>query len=182
MKKNKIIIGLLSLIVLISVVVFAGQLIFKSDVNADVNRQSFVVSKSVKVATKKYNIQAKISYTSSNIDNNQGNSNISRGEWIQMLADKVNMKLETQGSEIEYYYSDTKKSPYGISIETARVYDILPEQNKTTFKPDDLATREFVAYTVTKAMRFGGEYTADFADSSSLKYPKIGRASCRERV
>ena len=171
MKKNKIIIGLLSLIVLISVVVFAGQLIFKSDVNADVNRQSFVVSKSVKVATKKYNIQAKISYTSSNIDNNQGNSNISRGEWIQMLADKVNMKLETQGSEIEYYYSDTKKSPYGISIETARVYDILPEQNKTTFKPDDLATREFVAYTVTKAMRFGGEYTADFADSSSLKYP-----------
>ena len=60
MKKNKIIIGLLSLIVLISVVVFAGQLIFKSDVNADVNRQSFVVSKSVKVATKKYHIQVAI--------------------------------------------------------------------------------------------------------------------------
>lgn len=169
--KNKIIISLLSLIALISIVVFAGQLMFKSDVNADENRQSFIVSKSINVATKKYNIQAKISYTSSNIDNNQGNNNISRGEWIQMLADKVNMKLETQGNEIEYHYSDTKKSPYGIAIETARVYDILPEQNKTAFKPDDLATREFVAYTVTKAMRFGGEYTADFADSSSLKYP-----------
>ena len=166
MKQNKLII-----ILLCAIFVLAGILIFKVSINADDNKQSFVVSKSIKVSNQKYNIQAKISYTSSNIDNNQGNNNISRGEWIQMLADKVNMKLETQGNEIEYYYSDTKKSPYGIAIETARVYDILPEQNKTTFKPDDLATREFVAYTVTKAMGFGGEYTADFADSSSLKYP-----------
>ncbi len=105
-----------------------------------------------------------------------------RGQWIQLLAEKFSFDLSTINAEdFDYKYADTKISQYGLAIEMADLYGILPapdsegyldpEQDIPLFRPDDTATREFAAFTVVKAMGFMGEYTITCADANSLKFP-----------
>lgn len=105
-----------------------------------------------------------------------------RGQWIQLLADKLNFDYSSVDmNEFAYKYADTQTSGYGLAIEMAEVYGILPppdsegyidpEQDIPFFRPNETATREFAAFTAVKAMGFMGEYPISCSDLSSLKYP-----------
>ena len=110
------------------------------------------------------------------------NTTYTRGQWIQLLAEKLNFDFSSVDiDEYDYKYADTEASEYGLAIEMAEAYGILPtpdsegyedpDQDIPLFRPDELATREFGAYTAVKAMGFMGEYSISCADESSLKYP-----------
>ncbi len=91
------------------------------------------------------------------------NSVVTRGKWIMMLAEMIGMNLEADLSSIDCYYADTKNSDYGVVIETAQKYHLLPEvkledehQDVPFFYPEEAVTREFAAYTVIAAMGYSG--------------------------
>ena len=102
-----------------------------------------------------------------------------RGEWIQMLAEMVDMNLDCDKEELQYHFADTEDSKYGIAIETAYAYNLLPEeklqdelQDVSYFYPDKIAEREFVAYTLSKAMGFTDDESTEFKceDKNKLNY------------
>lgn len=105
-----------------------------------------------------------------------------RGEWVQLLAEKLGMNLDADTSSIDYYYVDVQDSEYGIAIETSQRYGILPppeiedlDQDIPYFYPNEVATREFAAYTAVKAMGFDGTNSFDLSsisDYSETKYPE----------
>ena len=114
-------------------------------------------------------------------------SDYTRGEWIYALANKVGMDLNADADEVIYSYADIENSRYGVAVETAERYGILPptdlsdpEQDVPLFRPDEPATREFAAYTAVRAMGFseGTSAQSDFYnnvsswdDFSSITYP-----------
>lgn len=110
-----------------------------------------------------------------------------RGEWIYALANKIGMDLNADSDEVIYSYADIENNRYGIAVETAERYGILPptdlsdpEQDVPLFRPDEPATREFAAYTAVRAMGFseGTSAQSDFYnnvrswdDFGSITYP-----------
>lgn len=96
-----------------------------------------------------------------------------RSQWIAMLAEMVEMTAaDVNGS---YYFSDTADDVNADIIETAQAYGILPpvqtddpEQDVPKFYPDEIATREFAAYTAVKAMGFSGDHQFDISGWDDL--------------
>lgn len=91
-----------------------------------------------------------------------------RGEWVNLIAGMVEMNLGADPEKIDYYYGDTEGTTYAVAIETAQAYGLLPapvmedaDQDVPEFHPNEIATREFAAYTAVKAMGFNGDHNAD---------------------
>ncbi len=110
------------------------------------------------------------------------NTIYTRGQWIQLLADKLGFDYSSvEAEEFDYKYADTETSEYGLAIEIAEAYGILPtpdsegyldpEQDIPFFRPEATATREFAAFTIVKAMGFMGEYSILCDDVDTFKYP-----------
>lgn len=100
--------------------------------------------------------------------NEDEDNNYTRGEWIQILCEKLDINLKADPADIDYYFADTQNNQYGVAIETAQAYGILPvpdiedlEQDIPYFYPDEIATREFAAYTAVRAMGFDGSHSED---------------------
>lgn len=102
-----------------------------------------------------------------------------RAEWIAMLANMMEMNLNADPEKIVYHFADTQDIPEGIAIETAYAYGIVPdyriedeEQDVPVFEPNELATREFAAYTASRAVGFDQptENVPACNDSSELQY------------
>lgn len=142
--------------------------------------KSFDLAKTIKMGGKDYVIAATIGYTleSGGGTSPTDGSTYTRGQWIQLLTEKMGINLSTNPDDIDYFYGDTIDSPNGIAIEAAQIYGILPipnsegyadpEQDIPLFYPDEVATREFVAYTVVKAMGYEGDSTLSCSDANSL--------------
>ena len=83
-------------------------------------------------------------------------------------------------AQYDYFYGDTENYEKGDLIETANALGLLPtpdsegyedpQQDIPLFRPDDTATREFVAYTVAKGMGFYGDYELACDDLEQLTY------------
>lgn len=92
-----------------------------------------------------------------------------RGEWIDALANMVNMNLDVADVDsINYSYADLESNEHRIAIETAERYGILPKavlddesQDVPSFYPDEIATREFAAITTVRAMGFTEKITEE---------------------
>ncbi len=102
-------------------------------------------------------------------------STYTRAEWISLLVEKIDMVLLEDDEELNHYYADTVDHAYASEIETAYAYNILPpadiedlEQDVPLFYPDDIATREFVAYTAVRAMGFDGSHAYDISSWNDL--------------
>lgn len=95
---------------------------------------------------------------------------ITKGEWIKTLLEKMETSLIDVEDGFSYYYSDTKESEYGVAVETAHVRGILPKRESTIFGVNEVADREFVAYTVYYLMGFDGEYALECRDKEELSY------------
>ncbi len=136
------------------------------------------ISTTVSVNGNDMTIGAKVGYTYEPVSETP--TNYTRGEWIYMLAEKVGMSLSADPADVDYYYADTQSSSYGIAIEAAQGYGILPspdiedlEQDIPYFYPDAPATREFAAYTAVHAMGFDGTHsfdTSSWGDWNQIQY------------
>lgn len=113
------------------------------------------------------------------IPNSYYGSIYTRGEWIDKLATLIDMNLSTDAATMDHYFADTQDSEYVVAIETAYAYGILPdvvledeEQDVPCFEPNGIADREFVAYTLAKALGLQSGNADSFAcgDKSDLKY------------
>ena len=113
---------------------------------------------------------------SENIDNAES---YTRGEWMELLAAMLDMNLNTDIDSIEYYYADTQESEYAVAIETSQAYGLIPSveledenQDVPYFYPEEAATREFVAYTVAKALGYNelAVESADWSDWGDITY------------
>lgn len=105
-----------------------------------------------------------------------------RGQWIQMLAENMGMNLDIDLEHINYFFGDSKDSPYAAAIEIANAYGLIPqpeyvkdtEQDVWLFHPKKPATREFAAYTAIKAMGFEGTHKFDISkwkDLNKVRFP-----------
>ena len=109
-----------------------------------------------------------------------GEGTYTRGEWVQQLMNILELDVSSFDGSFGYYYGDTETSPYGAYIEMAEALGFLPpvtleypEDDVPVFRPDDVATREFAAYTAVTAMGFLGDYSLDpsgWADWASISY------------
>lgn len=144
--------------------------------------KSFNLTKTVKIDGKDYNIGATVSYTveTEEQEPTPADGTYTRGQWLQLLEDKLEITQIALDDDYDYVYGDSPDSPYGAVVETAQAYGLLSTPATMSadgqtaivplFNPDDSATREFVAYTVVKAMGYQGDYTLECTDKSSLLY------------
>lgn len=140
--------------------------------------QSIDISAVVSVNDSNVTFSARVSYA--HVPNHDTPVNYTRGEWIEMLAEKVGMNYSANSEQLDFYFADTKSSSYGVAIEAAQAYGILPspdiedlEQDIPFFYPDDIATREFAAYTAVHAMGFDGSHlynTTTWTDWNLIDY------------
>jgi hypothetical protein len=149
-------------------------------------QKTLEVSKAITVDEEGYSLKAVASYANkssedSDYDPIEDDSVFTRGQWIKLLTEKLDIGLIDIGEDFDYFYGDSKDSEYGTIVETAQVYGLLPypdsegyedpEQDIPLFEAERLATREFAAYTIAKGMGFEGDYTLDCSDLASLEYP-----------
>lgn len=93
--------------------------------------------------------------------------NVTRAEWIQMLAEKMGWDSST-GKDA--YYSDvTSSSSAYVSVQAAHEWKVL-KQDGGEFKPNDPATYEFAAKTSILASQF--DYSSNTGDSDDAKIIK----------
>lgn len=139
------------------------------------------LSKNILVDQTTVELKAKVEYTYVKSDDpSDDTKTYTRGEWVQMLAEKVEMNLDTDLDSLNHYYADTAGNAYEAAIEIAEKYGILPppdiedlEQDIPFFYPDEPATREFAAYTAVHAMGFNGIHSYDtnsWTDWDSITY------------
>lgn len=85
------------------------------------------LSKNILVDQTTVELKAKVEYTYVKSDDpSDDTKTYTRGEWVQMLAEKVEMHLDTDPDSLNHYYADTAGNAYEAAIEIAEKYGILP--------------------------------------------------------
>lgn len=102
--------------------------------------------------------------------------NVTRGAWITALIIQLGIDTEAEDIDIDYFFKDTRASSHGKEIEIARGLGFLPEREAAadSFKPDEIATREFVSYTAVRAIGSDGRHSfadVNWSDKASIQYP-----------
>ncbi len=111
----------------------------------------------------------------SNGNNGSSTTTYTRGEWIRLLLDKLEVEhVNVADANYVYHFTDTENGTYGVDAETAWAYSILPEENAYTpvFNEQEIVTREYAAYTVYHIMGFEGESALNCADAEKVSYKK----------
>lgn len=79
------------------------------------------LSKNILVDQTTVELKAKVEYTYVKSDDpSDDTKTYTRGEWVQMLAEKVEMNLDTDPDSLNHYYADTAGNAYEAAIEIAR--------------------------------------------------------------
>lgn len=83
------------------------------------------LSKNILVDQTTAELKAKVEYTYVKSDDpSDDTKTYTRGEWVQMLAEKVEMNLDTDPDSLNHYYADTAGNAYEAAIEIAEKYGI----------------------------------------------------------
>lgn len=107
---------------------------------------------------------------------------VTRAEWICALLKQADIK---NGTISKYHFSDIKKNATGKAIETAYASGILPGKKKSKkFYPNKAATREFIAVTAVRALRFQTDKTAfpNCKDKKKLSYPHEDKVALNQKI
>lgn len=116
-----------------------------------------------------YDLKTDISYEMINKDHVSDNY-ITRGEWINELVEEMDY-AEFDFDLSNPYFTDTENSIVKDSINYAVAYKIV-DLSSSAFKPNDYATREFIAVTTVRALGYQTTNELSCKDSFNLKYPK----------
>lgn len=88
-----------------------------------------------------------------------GEKNITRSEWVSILCKKLD--IDASGIDLastDLDYADISEDKNAVQIEAAYKYGLLPQegdsQDVPCFKPQETVTREYMAYTLSKALGF----------------------------
>lgn len=94
---------------------------------------------------------------------------VTREEWVTKLVDLFDYKMNLT----TYSFADYKDAKNPDKIETAIQYSIVDIEDNESFKPNEYATREFVAYTAINALRISNTSNGSLNcnDKNSLQYP-----------
>lgn len=94
---------------------------------------------------------------------------VTREEWVTKLVDLFDYKTNLT----TYSFADYKDAKNPDKIETAIQYSIVDIKDNESFKPNEYATREFVAYTAVNALRISNTSNGSLNcnDKNSLQYP-----------
>jgi hypothetical protein len=162
---------------------------YKINVKAEnTSNNTLYVNKSISFGEENYTFSLKVTY---DVPQQNTDKTYMRGEWIRILLDKMEIDY-TLEDDSDYYFADIEESEYGEAIETAYGYGFIPEtvyegyddpeQDVPMFFPDEIATREFVAYTVVNCLQFQTGEGLDCLDSGSLAYPEIDNVAVNQSI
>lgn len=126
-----------------------------------------LVKESIVLGEETYEFAAKVTFAAANKNVEPSGDIISRGEWIDLLIDGVQLtrNQEIDLSEEDFPFSDISQSQYKESILYALFNNIIGKDNGE-FKPNEPATREFAIDTAIKALGFdaNSEFICDDAN------------------
>lgn len=110
-----------------------------------------------------------------------------RSEWIKKLVDSF--KFELSYPDRGYAFSDIEKDKNALQIQTAYTLGLLPderldkEQDVPHFYPNKKVTREYMAYTVVKALGFElVEDDLQISDLSDTNYPEEVKLAVKTEI
>ena len=169
-QKKKKQINLMALM-LIGVTTFTSLPIGISTIKAEETNSEIseiVVNDSVNVGDKKVKISSSIKYKKLS-NSSEGKKTYTRAEWIDILVDEFGYPVNKKDASVEYSYTDIEDSVYADEIQTAKDYCLL-EADESEFKPDEPATREFMAFTVINSLGYTQDNTIECNDKEELKY------------
>lgn len=94
---------------------------------------------------------------------------VTREEWVTKLVDLFDYETNLT----TYTFADYEDATNPDKIETAIQYSIVDIKDNESFKPNEYATREFVAYTAISALRISNTSSGSLNcnDKNSLQYP-----------
>ena len=107
---------------------------------------------------------------------------VTRAEWVCALLKQADIK---NGKISKYHFSDIKKNATGKTIETAYASGILSVKKKSKkFYPNKAATREFMAVTAVRALRFQTDKTSfpNCKDKKKLGYPHEDKVALNQKI
>ena len=117
---------------------------------------------------KTYEMDIDVKYMISS-DETISNGEITREEWITQLLSVFEFSINDR----EYSFTDYAEAKNPKTIETAIQYSVIDIKDNEAFHPTEYATREFVAYSAIKALRFinTSKGVLQCSDQAILQYP-----------
>ena len=132
---------------------------------------SFEVKEGITVGGMPENVTVTVTYEM------DGTAGVTREEWLSELL-KV-LKIETQNVDVTF--DDYEKAVNAKLVQTGINMGIMPTEIDRDYvqlaRPDELADRDFLAFTAQQAlqMSYEGEERFECIDTSSLKHPEAAR-------
>lgn len=131
------------------------------------NAKMISVSTSLSVGGAPLELKGEVSYQLQEKEDPE--KTYTRGEWIHELLAIYGYAAREESAEPSY--SDIADSEYKQDIENAVFHGILIADGES-FRPDDLATREFAAVTAVRSMGYQADEEIQCADASEVTNPK----------
>lgn len=131
------------------------------------NAKMISVSTSLSVGGAPLELKGEVSYQLQEKEDPE--KTYTRGEWIHELLAIYGYAAREESAEPSY--SDIADSEYKQDIENAVFHGILIADGES-FRPDDLATREFAAVTAVRSMGYQADKEIQCADASEVTNPK----------
>ena len=163
-KKQTIAMGIL-LALLISTFGPYGEVIIEA-----AEKNTIETSSNINIESQAVDIKTIVTYEE--VVNRDNAKKYTRGEWVALLLDKLEKELIDVDENQIRNFSDTIESEYGMAVENAYQMAILPNVEAKEFGINEIATREFAAYTVYYAMAFQNELELSCEDSETVTYAK----------
>ena len=104
---------------------------------------------------------------------NAASGDVSRIQWLKLLTGAFNMSVEEKNYPDNYYADISSDYENYYTVMLATEFGLVDVEAGDNFRPDDAATREFVAHTMNVCMGYQLEeenYT--FSESKSVTYPQ----------
>lgn len=106
------------------------------------------------------------------------NNNVTRRDWIKTLCEVMSIDISGIDAEtVDYDFVDIERDTCALQIEAAYRYGLLPDeydvQDVPYFNPGYPVTREYMAYTMSKALGIqNGDKEGACSDLAKSRYPQ----------
>lgn len=156
------------ILALISTVTLSGLTMGSVHADSSMLEKKMSLTQKLVFDNQSYNMDIDITYF---IPNSEvvTKGEVTREEWVTKLVDLFDYKTNLT----TYSFADYKDAKNPDKIETAIQYSIVDIEDNESFKPNEYATREFVAYTAVNALRISNTSNGSLNcnDKNSLQYP-----------
>lgn len=143
--------------------------------NAEENsRSELTVKETINIDGKDYDIRVTVAYLDTSDDVQASGEVLTRGKWISELVTALGLKDNQQvdwDDDFESPFTDIEGHQYEEDILYAYVYSLI-DFEADTFRPDEIATREFAAVTSVNGLGFDPILDLVCDDAGDITYIK----------